>query len=208
MAANGRAMPPWSLALLGISLPGMALQGQGTGPGVGDLRAATYVGIGYVASVPTTFLGFSALVTTPRVLGGAGVYADVKLTTGSPGEDPFFLPGVSVADAEVSFGDLLYHEESDWVSVNLALVYAVTGEFAVYGGGGYSKREHYRQYFDDSQTRGELGFYWVADPDNSGTRVNVLGGALLRVTRFALFQLGVESQPLGVDVGLMLTFAP
>jgi hypothetical protein len=201
-------MSSWRLALLGISLPGAALQAQAMGPAVGDLKGTTYVGIGYVASVPTTFLGFSALVTTPQILGGAGLYADVKLTTGSPGDDPFFLSNVSVADAELTFGDQLFSDESDWVSVNLAMVYAITGEFALYGGAGYSKRDYYRQYYDDSLTRGDLGFYWVADPDNSGTRVNVLGGALLRVTRFALFQLGVESEPLGVDVGLMLTFSP
>lgn len=208
MAANSRAMVSWLPALVGISLPGLALQGQGMGPGVGDLRAATYVGIGYVANVPTTFLGFSALVTTPRFLGGAGLYADFKLTTGSPGDSPYYLPNVTVADAEFTFGDQMFSKESDWVSVNLAMVYAITGELALYGGAGYSKREHYRQYYDETLTRGDLGFYWVSDPDNSGTRVNVLGGALLRVTRFALFQLGVESQPLGADVGVVLTFAP
>ena len=208
MVTSVRAMIAWPLALVSFSLPGVALQAQGQRPLVSGLRSSTRVGIGYVANIPTTFLGFSALAVTPKLFGGAGLYADVKLTTGSPGDSPYYLPGVSVMDAEVTYGDALYREESDWVSVNVAAVYAITGEVAVYGGLGYSKRESYREYYDDTQTRGQFGFYWVADPVASGNRVNALAGGFLRLTRFAMFQLGVESQPPGANVGLTLTFAP
>jgi hypothetical protein len=166
------------------------------------------VGIGYVASIPTTFLGFSALGVTPKLFGGAGLYADVKLTTSSPGDSPYYMPGVTVADAEVTYGDMLYEEKSDWLSIDMALVYALTDELAVYGGLGYTKKTHYRQYFDDSQTRGNFGFYWVSDPAASGNRINALGGAFLRITRFVVFQLGAASQPPGANVGIALTFVP
>lgn len=206
MAVTARARSSSLAALLCLMLPGADLAAQGRP--VTGLRSRPHLGIGYVASVPTTFLGVSVLGLTPKVFGGAGLYADVKLTSGSPGDSPYYLPGVTVEDAEITYGDMLYQEESDWVSVNVALVYAITGEFAVYGGLGYSKEEHYREYFDDTQTRGNLGYYWVADPAGSGNRVNALGGAFVRLARFVLFQFGAQAQPPGVNVGFTLTFAP
>jgi hypothetical protein len=190
-------------------LPGVVLDAQQGRQLRGlNLKGSTHLGIGYVANIPTTFLGFSVLAVTPRVAGGAGLYADVKMTTRSPSDSRYYLRGVPVSDAEITYGDMLFTEKSDWVSVNVGLVYAITGEFSLYGGLGYSKEHHYRQYYDDSQTRGELGFYWIADPVASGTRINASGGALIRLTRFALFQLGGEAQPRGADIGVVLTFAP
>jgi hypothetical protein len=200
-------MVTWRTALMGLCLPGTALLAQGKRVGA-SLRAAPHVGIGYVASVPITALGFSGLFITPKLLRGGGVFADVKLTTSSPGKSPYFLPGVTVEQAAVTFGDRLYEQKSDWTTVDVGVVYAVTGEFALYGGAGYSKETHYREYFDDTQTRGNLGFYWVADPGSSGTRINGLGGALLRLSRFLMFQLGVQSAPTAANVGMTLTFSP
>jgi hypothetical protein len=101
---------------------------------------------------------------------------------------------------------MLFEERSDWSSFNLALVYAITGELLVYGGAGYSKEEHYREYFDDTQTRGDLGFYWVSDPENSGSRVNVLGGLFFRLARVVMFQAGLQSAPMSANAGVMLAF--
>jgi hypothetical protein len=170
-------------------------------------KNAGQIGIGWVANVPTSYLGFSALGTTPSILGGLGLYADVKLTTGSPGSEPAFLPDVTPQEAELTFGDQLFRDESDWFTVDLALIYAITPEFALYGGAGYSEETHFRQYFDESETRGEFGFYWVGDADRTGSRTNVLGGAMMRVTRFTVFQAGGQTNPSGVTVGLILTLA-
>jgi len=207
VVTNVRALIAWPVALLGFSMPRMLLEAQGTRLVASGLRTSAHLGIGYVANIPTTFVGVSALAITPRLFGGAGVYADVKLTTSSPGDSPYYLPGVSVAQAEGTYGDQLFEQKSDWLAVNVALVYAVTSEFALYGGAGYSKEHHYRQYFDDTQSRGEFGFYWIADPAASGTRINAIGGAFLRVTRFALFQLGAEARPAGANVGITLVLA-
>lgn len=194
-------------ALLALLLPATALSAQGGRPRTG-LRMSPHIGIGYVASVPTTPFGFSAFYITPRWLRGAGLYADVKFTTGSPGKSPYYLPGVTVQQAEVNFGDEPYDQQSDWMTLDAALAYAVTGEFVLYGGAGYSKETHYREFFDASQSRGNFGFYWVSDPAESGTRVNVLGGALLRFSPFLMFQLGVQSAPQSVNAGITVTFAP
>lgn len=194
------------VALLVFLLPGTALSAQVGRPRVA-LRASPHFGIGYVASVPTTPLGFSAFYVNPRWLRGAGVYADVKFTTGSPGNSPYYLPGVTVQQAEVTYGDERFDQQSDWTTVDLAMAYAVTGELVLYGGAGYSKETHYREYYDASQSRGNFGFYWVSDPGESGTRVNALGGALLRFSRFLMFQLGVQSAPSSVNAGITFAFA-
>lgn len=204
---RSRVVITWCVASISLLLPGKGLHAQAARRAGPNLRTTSYLGLGYVASVPITPLGFSLLAVSPKVFRGAGVYADVKLTTSSPGSDPYYLPGVSVADAELTYGDLLFEQKSDWVTIDLGLVYAITGEFAVYGGAGYSKEKHFRQYFDDTQTRGDLGFYWIADPAESGTRVNILGGALIRLRRFLYFQLGVESAPRAVNLGFTVTVA-
>ena len=145
-----------------------------------------------------------ALGLTPAVLGGAGLYADVKFTHNSPGRDPYYLDDISVEDAEITYGDRLYLNKSTWLIVDLAVVYSLNRDFAVYAGGGYVREERYRQYYDDQRERGNLGFYWVLDEAASGTRVNALGGALFRASRYVLFQVGLESRP-GVMVGAMIT---
>ena len=191
------------LVLLGLSLSSRPLVAQGTV----NLRNSSRVGVGYVANIPNTFLGFSVLGLTDKLFGGAGLYVDFKTTTTDYRSDPDYLAGVTVEDAELAFADLLYNEESEWRSVDVALVYAVTPDLALYGGAGYTRERHFRQYFDDSfpPERGEFGFYWIDDPEASGNRVNLLGGVFFRLTRFALFQLGGELEPPGVTTGIVLT---
>jgi hypothetical protein len=74
---------------------------------------------------------------TPKLLSGAGVYADIKLTTTSAGNDPYYLDDVTVDQAELAYADRRVDDQSNWVSVNLALVMAVSRDFAVYGGAGF-----------------------------------------------------------------------
>lgn len=157
-----------------------------------------------MANIPNTFVGFTALGITPKLFGGAGVYADVKFTTSSQGSDPYFLSDISVQQAETTFGDLFFRDQSDWLSINFALVYALGREFIVYGGAGYTRERRYREYFDDSQTRGQLGFYWISDSGASGDRVNVLGGAFFQIGQYIMLQMGAEAQPTGANIGIML----
>jgi hypothetical protein len=192
--------------LVATALPAGGLAGQLITPGGAHLRNSTYVGVGFVANVINSVPGVSALALTPEILGGAGVYADVKFSTSSPENDPYLLTGVTPDEAELTFGDLHYDEKGVFLSVDLALVYAVLPELGIYAGAGYTREERYIEYQDDSQTRGEFGFYWVADTAESGDRVNLLGGALFRFASRLLFQVGMESQPLGVTLGAVIAF--
>lgn len=206
MVEKARKRVASSLVLASLLLCSAGLHAQARRPLVPDLRNAPHVGVGYLANIPNTALGFSVLGTTPKLFGGAGLHANVKLTTGSPGDSPHFLPAVSVEQAELDFGDQFFQDESDWLTINLALVYAINGSLAVYGGAGYAKEDRYREYFDDLETRGDNGFYWVSDPDGSGTRVNVLGGMFFRLAKAVFFQLGAETAPPGANAGVTFAF--
>ena len=187
-----------------LLLPLAELQGQRRG--VPDLRNASYLGLGYVGNIPDAMVGGAILALTPKVFGGAGLYADVKFSPTTPARAEEYDSTITVDQADNQYADLLVVEESAWVTVNLALVYAVTAELALYAGAGYARENHYRQYFDDAQIRGLEGFYWIRDPAASGGRVNALGGVLLRAGRHVAFQMGLEAQPRGADVGVMITF--
>jgi len=179
------------------------VEAQTPGTSRADLKAGARIGIGYVANLPNTFLGFSAIATQPGFLGGAGVYADVKITTGSTRADPYYMAGISGDDAVITFGDFLSRERTEWVSVNLAFLYAVTSDFNVFAGGGYSRGQHYQEYYDDSRTRGLFGFYWVSDSARDDIGLNLLGGVMLRIADVALLQLGMESRPIGATAGVI-----
>ena len=201
MTTNSRASITVLLALVTLSLPGREVRAQGQRPLIPDMRNSSRVGVGYVVNIPNTFVGFTALGLTPKLFGGAGVYADVKFTTSSPGSDPYYLSDITVQEADAT--DLLFQEQSDWLSINFALVYALGRELVVYGGAGYTRERHYKEYFDDSETRGQLGFYWISDSAASGNRVNLLGGAFFRLGKAIMLQTGVEAQPKGVTVRVM-----
>ncbi len=186
-----------------LLLPGRV---QAQGRFGSDLRNKSYLGIGYVANVPDAFAGGVLLAITPKVLRGAGLLADVKFSPSSPARAAEYDPTITVDEADNVYGDRLYLQQSAWLVVDLALVYVLTPELALYAGGGYSREHHYRQYFDVSQTRGFEGFYWIPDPAASGNRINGLGGALLRAGHHVLFQMGVGARPAGADVGVVLTF--
>lgn len=158
-----------------------------------------HVGLGYVVNAPHIFVGFNVLALQA---GGFGVYADVKLSVDSPKDEQSCCP-YTVADAE-GFGDQLFQEKSDWRSFNVALARVVAPQLAVYGGAGASRERAYRQYFDQTRTRGSLGAYWVEDNGASGTRLNLLGGLLFHASRNLVFVFGGELEPPGVTVGLTL----
>ncbi|HEX9693273.1 MAG TPA: hypothetical protein VGA22_14360 [Gemmatimonadales bacterium] len=202
MGVNPRSVLLGS-ALLCLCLVG-TVQAQRSSITIPDLKNSSHVGVGYTAHIPTNFLGFSALYVTPKLLGGFGVYIDARFETRSLTDDPGYLPGVTVQEAEVTNADFLFEQSSEWSTVDVGLVYAVSQELAVYGGAGYTRERHYREYWDASETLGNLGFYLVDDPAASGNRVNVIGGALIRLTRYTLFQLGLGSKPPGATVGVML----
>jgi hypothetical protein len=178
---------------------GALLTTAGSTTAQGTFRSRTYPGLGFTANAPTQILGFSGL-TFGSAFGGWGGYVDAKLTLESPREKDGFVTDITVAQAE-GFDDLHMTSESEWTTVNAAIVRVVSDALALYAGAGFSKETAFRRYYDETATRGLFGTYWIEDPDASGNRINVLAGAFFRTMPSFLIQFGLEAQPRGFTVG-------
>lgn len=153
--------------------------------------------VGYVANAPHQLLGGATVLVLPAFRGW-GIYLDAKLSTNSPGDDPFLL-SFSPSDAEAQ-GDQVFRSRSAWNSVNLAAVRPLSRELALYLGGGASRESAFTQYFDLSGERGQFGHYWVED-GVSQVRANLIGGALFRIGSRLVIQFGAERAPAGFTAG-------
>ena len=205
MASFSRLVRTIALIALTQTLLTQAAWAQGGGLMSKNLRSSSTLGVGYVLSVPNTYVGFSLLGIAPKILGGLGLYADVKFSHDSPEGGAEFRDDIEVEDSEFTYGDQLFERRSTWLMADLALAYAVSDELALYFGGGYARKKHYCNYFDNSLTRGFEGFYWILDDEDSGDRVNIIGGMLIRAAPHFVVQTGFDGSPRGVSVGVMFT---
>lgn len=164
-------------------------------------------GVGYVANAPEMMAGGAGYVILP-VLGGVGLYVDAKFDLSSPEDEDNFDPGLTAQDVDDELGDEFIDNASSWRSFNAAVVRPLTPSLMMYAGAGYVQETAYREYHDDTGTRGLAGYYWVESPDEDATRVNVLIGMFLRLTPWVNAQFGVESAPRGATVGASITLPP
>ena len=185
-----------ALAVL-LLAPGV-VAAQSSGPAV--------FGIGYAANAPDLMVGAAVWGLIPG-LDGWGLYADAKLDPDDPSADDFFVAGLTPGEIDTQYpDDEEFAQEDRWRSFNVAVVRVVTPELMLYGGGGYAARDAYRQYLDPERSRGNFGFYWVEDADASTTELNLMVGALLRVSSRLRLQFGGETAPRGFTVGASLVF--
>jgi opacity protein-like surface antigen len=171
--------------------------------GVPASRAMTFeprFGVGYVANMPNQFAGVSAHYIS-GFMGGLGIYVDAKFDVSSPEDEDGYIADLTAAEVEDQFADQRFHSEGSWRSVNVALMRPLAPQFVVYAGAGIADGKQYHEYIDVEGNRGVEGFYWVRDEEESGSEVNVLGGAMFQLTRNIAFQVGMESQPRGFSVG-------
>lgn len=158
------------------------------------------VGVGYVVNAPNQYVGLSGHVLT-TVAGGLGFYVDGKITRPSIADHQTFDPNTTAQFVDDNYGDIPLGDEEEYRSVNFALMRPLTPELLLYAGAGYTSRTVYVEYQDLTEERGRGGFYWVEDPDNAGSGLNVLFGGFFRIGRNVSLQFGAESQPRGVTVG-------
>jgi hypothetical protein len=154
--------------------------------------------VGYVANPPEQLVGLGFGAIFPNS-GGWGFQVNLKTSTDSPRND-FFEPDITPADAS-QFGDFFFRDRSHWRSANVAVVKAISSDFALYLGGGLSDREVFFQYEDPLGERGNLGIYWVQDDEQSEVYANVVVGAFFRLGRRLVVQFGAERAPAGVTAG-------
>lgn len=164
-----------------------------------DWRTVPHFGLGYMAGAPHALLGGTAYVMRPWV-GGLGFYADFHTSHRTWEGDEEFTTELTVQQAR-SFGDLEMRTVEHWMVLNVGVIRPLTRELAIFGGAGLARERFYREYFDGSLTRGFGGHYRISDESESGTRLNLTGGAVFRFGSSLNFHFGVESAP-GFLVGI------
>ena len=184
-------------ALCGAAAPAAAQIGV---PSSRSMSFEPRFGVGYVANMPNQFAGVSAHYIS-GFMGGLGLYVDAKFDVESPEDEEGFVDNLTAAEVDEQFADQRFHSEGSWRSVNVAVMRPLAPQFVVYAGAGLADGKQYHEYIDVTGNRGIEGYYWVRDEEESGSEVNLLGGAMFQLTRNIAFQVGIESQPRGFSVG-------
>ncbi len=159
------------------------------------------LGFGYAANAPQALVGGTVWGLVPG-LKGWGLYVDAKFDPGDPSADEYFYADLSPDQVDERYPeDRELSTEERWFSANVAVTRRMTPELVLYLGGGYAHRDAYRRYLDPAQQRGNFGHYWVKDDEDSVGTVNVMGGALMRISKYLRLQFGGETAPMGFTVG-------
>lgn len=156
-------------------------------------------GIGVVTNLPKEYAGLGVYSIND---GTVGVFFDIKGDFNSPEDQDNFYSNISVNMAEETFGDGIIKKKGSWLSINGGLTLMVTTDGALYGGLGVSYYSEYRQYYDPTHILGDSGKYWIDNPKGDKTYTNFLCGIILKTSPNMAFQIGYESKPSGVTVGL------
>ncbi len=200
-------MQPWrgsaATGLLAASLVSFVV----AAPAAAQNVTRTRVGIGYVAGAPDLLAGGAAYVILP-VAGGLGVYVDAKRDASSPARKSNYEPGLTAQQVESQLGDEYGFSTDSWRTFDVALIRPIRPALSVYAGAGYAGKKRYSEYYDSTGTRGLVGHYWVEDKSGATSTVNVMAGLMLRMSRFLNAQMGVESAPGSVTVGLSVVLPP
>jgi len=180
-----------------------------TRPAGGQELDRVHFGLGFVANAPNQMVGVGGYVLLPH-LGGIGLYVDGKGDIDSPAEDRAFEKDLTVAEVVTDpryAGTRYLKKETSWRrSFNVALVRPLTPFLMVYGGTGYAQGERFALY---DVPQGEVGrALWLRDPEADEDRLNMMFGFILRIHPMASSQVGIETQPRGVTVGLSLRLPP
>jgi hypothetical protein len=187
---------------VGLSMPFSGLEAQSRSrPRELD---RTQFGIGYVANAPDVIVGGMAYVVVPK-WGGIGLFVDAKFDSDNPSDLEEYEPDLTAEQVpnEVVGANFLEFESS-YHSFNVGVVRPLSPFLMVYAGGGPAFRTRYVQYTDPQKNYGRGGVFWVEDPRQDETRMNLMLGLMMRVGSRITSQFGFETQPRGVTVGLSL----
>ncbi len=166
-------------------------------------------GIGFVANAPHQMAGAGGYILLP-LWGGIGLYVDGKGDIDSPAKDRAFDEDLTAAEVMTDpryAGTRYVKSETSWrLSFNMALVRPLNPFLMVYLGGGFSQGEAYSLY---DVPQGDIGrALWVRDLEFDEDRVNIMLGLILRMSRMFSSQIGIETQPRGLTVGISLRLPP
>lgn len=198
--ANARTIVAVFGVVLGLAATNSA--GAQTAPAASQLfeTAPTILSVGYVTNTPNMFFGVGGSL----LHGDWGIYVDYKWSHDDPRSDQQFIENWTPAQVTSEFpDDQLVRTFDRWRSFNVALVRRL-GAYAVYVGAGQANGDQFVEYRSEELDRGYGGYYWLEDGEADTTEANILFGGMFQIMPSLIVQLGYETQPGGVTVGVML----
>ena len=159
------------------------------------------VGATWVTNIAAgQYFGLTIFKLRPRQ---AGWFIEGKFGRRMTYESSDYYENISISEAE-GWGDSFLKEDESYDTFDVGLTFAYTNAFALYLGIGLSEVDSYRQYHDDFGILGDNGDYWI-DGSMNGTKMNTVGGAIIRTSDTVLLQIGCDSQPKGLNIGVGIT---
>jgi len=159
--------------------------------------AGGLAGLGFTANVPRQTLGC--------VIVYSWTYADVKVSRNFLGIWRDTYESISVPEAVYEFGDSLINSARTYKTVDAGLQARLSHRTTAYLGLGVTETRHLYQFLDDFRILGRNGQYWVEHEVDYG--INVNGGVYLRVAGPLYGQIGFNTNPRGLDLGVAIIFA-
>jgi hypothetical protein len=166
----------------------------------GEDPGLRWKGLGILGTIPHHSYGLFYVHTGTN---GRGVYIDAKLTLPEIQNEDNYYDMISIGMAQ-DLGDLLVDFDSNWITVDVALVGRAGRHMLFYAGLGISWEKRFREYFDPMKFRGWDGHYWIDDENRRATHLNLMGGMMTGMLGDVRLLLGAETKPLQVDLGLAL----
>lgn len=175
-----------------LSCPATSQETDSTGESV---RRIWY---GFISSVPGVPFGASVgLATSNRV----GFYAALKMNFKDIGKDASdFYQNISEEKARNTFHDPEKSSRTGITVIEAGITGRVLRNLYAYLGVGYTMRTDYKQFQDEFRILGKDGLYWVKTGDNS--TINLNGGIVLFLVRGPYLQLGFDTSPGWINLGI------
>jgi hypothetical protein len=164
---------------------------------VTDYRKGTYFYVGYSANIPKQLIGLNLYLSLPKFVGFT-----FDLKSEMPGLEQISHTEPYSVSTVTFWGDSFIRTDGQWMSVNGALTVPIMRSISLYGGAGASIYHEYRRYYDDLEILGKNGYYWINDDSKTKTKINYLGGILLKLSNDFAAQIGAQSEPFGIVAGI------
>jgi len=154
---------------------------------------------GYVGNFPKAPLGM--FVANRR----SNYFFDIKISLNSYRDCDSYYETVSINKAENILGDKRINTAHSYTIINVGYIKETIKNNYLYGGVGLSMTNEFYQYYDKYEMLGDNGKYWI-DGENNKSELNITVGILSVCDEKYYFMIGVDTQPMGIDLGVGFLF--
>lgn len=172
-----------------------------------DSFNSRFMAFGIISAIPNSSFGVMTVINIPNT--DLGIYMDYKMGFGDKPKGTNYTDIISFHTADSVFRDRYLGEKTSGViTLNFGLSYDLTKRKSLYlyGTGGFSMSSTFRQYFDSTKILDDTGYYLIEDNDKSFFGFNASLGSYYYVTQYIAIQLGFDTNPKNVVIGISFGF--